>query len=126
LFGLAVTTGLFFYELRGIQKCNALIVTAQQLEEKLSADIKGAFRSRPRATWGVGAETAALIVYPAVAGAWAYMASLTLIPQPVAANALIAGSVVVIGVVAGHTVLQKGNPKPQGKKSTTTSSDRSL
>lgn len=108
LFGLAVTTGLFFYELRGIQKCNALIQAARRLEQELSADIEGAFRSKPRAIWGVGAETAALIVYPAVGGAWAYLASLARSDMHGAASALLAGLVVMIGVFAGDKVLQRG------------------
>ena len=76
LFGIAVTTGLFVYELRGIQKCNALIHAAENLEHELSYESKGAFRSRPPSIRGVGATTAALIIYPAVVGAWVYLATL--------------------------------------------------
>jgi hypothetical protein len=117
LFGVAVTTGLFFYELRGIQKCNALIHAAQKIEQELSPEIEGAFRSRPHAVWGVGAETAALIVYPAVAGAWAYMASLSRNPVDAAITLSITGSVVVIGVLAGHKVLRKGRRGQHRKRS---------
>jgi hypothetical protein len=107
VFGLAVTTGLFLYELRGIQKCNALIQSARLLEQALSPEIAGAFRSRPPATWGVGAETAALIVYPAVAGAWAYLGSLTYNSQRNATTVLIAVSAVVVYAFLGHKVLRK-------------------
>jgi hypothetical protein len=73
LFGIGVTTGLFFYELRGIQKCNALIAAGRKLEKELSSSSEGAFGCKPKSSWGVSAQTAALIVYPAVAGAWAYL-----------------------------------------------------
>ena len=76
LFGIAVTTGLFCYELRGIQYCDALIEAGKELEQKLSYEFKGAFQSKPRAKWGVGVTMAALIIYPAVAGAWVYIVSL--------------------------------------------------
>lgn len=107
VFGLAVTTGLFLYELRGIQKCNALIEAARYLEQELSPGVEGAFRSRPQATWGVGAETAALIVYPGVAGAWAYLGSLTYNPQRYAATVLIVVSAVVLYAFLGQRVLRK-------------------
>lgn len=113
VFGLAVTTGLFFYELRGIQKCNALIRSAQDLEQLLSPDIDGAFRSRPPATWGVGAETAALIVYPAIAGAWAYLGSLTYDSQRNAATVLIAVSAAVVYALLGHEILRKARDGQQ-------------
>ena len=35
VFGVLVTLGLFIYELRGIQECNALITAARKLEESL-------------------------------------------------------------------------------------------
>ena len=113
VFGLAVTTGLFLYELRGIQKCNALIQAARHLEHELSPEMEGAFQSRPSAIWGVGAETAALIVYPAVAGAWAYLASLTYGPQNNTATVLIAVSAVVVYALLGHRVLRKGRDDQQ-------------
>ena len=113
VFGLAVTTGLFLYELRGIQKCNALIQTARHLEQELSPGMEGAFQSRPLAIWGVGAETAALIVYAAVAGAWAYLVSLTYDPQRNTATVLIPVSAVVVYAFFGHKVLRKGRDEQQ-------------
>jgi hypothetical protein len=110
LFGLAVTTGLFFYELRGIQNCNALIQAARDLEHELSPELDGPFRAKPHPTWIVGAETAALIVYPAVAGAWAYLGSLTLATKAGSIIAIVA-AIAVAAVYAGfgHNVLQRGH-----------------
>jgi hypothetical protein len=77
IFGILVTMGLFFYELRGIQKCNYLIVCAQELEKKLSLDLWqfGTFNMRQGAVFGgvVGATGATLVIYPAVIGAWGYI-----------------------------------------------------
>jgi hypothetical protein len=77
-FGIAITTGLFFYELRGIQKCLALIAAAKELEQGLSNEYEGAFTCKPDSKWGVSAETAALIIYPTVIGSWAYIFTLGL------------------------------------------------
>lgn len=110
LFGIAVTTGLFFYELRGIQKCNALIEAAIELEQELSHEFQGAFRWKPSGTWGVGATTAALIIYPAVAGAWAYMATLgsaSLRANPVTC-ALISTAVAAVWALTARRVLKGG------------------
>lgn len=76
-FGIAITTGLLFYELRGIQKCIALIRAGIELEQTLST-ARGAFNAKPLSIWGVSAEKAALIIYPAVIGAWAYIITLGL------------------------------------------------
>jgi Domain of unknown function (DUF4440) len=78
LFGIAVTTGLFFYELRGIQKCIALIGAARELEQGLSRQFEGAFRCKPDSVWGISAETSALIIYPSVIGSWTYVFTLGL------------------------------------------------
>jgi hypothetical protein len=79
IFGVLVTLGLFVYELRGIQECNALIAAAKKLEEDLlsSGLLRfGAFNCKPtpvlRGT--VGATGAALTIYPTVVGAWVYVA----------------------------------------------------
>jgi hypothetical protein len=74
-FGIAVTTGLFLYELRGIQTCRALIIAAGRIEQALSASFTGAFRAKPKTSWAIGASTAALLIYPAVVAAWTYVAT---------------------------------------------------
>jgi len=76
IFGALVTVGLFFYELRGIQECNALIDAGKELEQALHSRLceHAAFRSKPRSVFGVvGATGAALIIYPAVVAAWVYV-----------------------------------------------------
>jgi hypothetical protein len=74
VFGVAVTLGLFVYELRGIQRCKDLIGAGNALETKMGID--GQFCSRRKAHLGgwVGAETAGWIVYLTVLAAWCYLA----------------------------------------------------
>lgn len=79
LYGLAITFGLFMYELRGIQTCIALRDHAAGLEEVLHIPAgHGQFRDRPRAALGgfVGAEGASWTVYLAILTGWAYVAGL--------------------------------------------------
>ena len=73
ILGFLVTLGLFFYELRGIDVCNTLIKRGQLLEREL--ELKGCqFINRPLHRWGfIGMETAGMVVYPAVLGAWLYL-----------------------------------------------------
>lgn len=78
LFGMLITLGLFLYELRGIHKCRGLQTCAEQMEQALLPDARlaqfGAFRFRQRLLGGyVGAAGAALVIYPTVIGAWAYL-----------------------------------------------------
>lgn len=75
IFGLLVTLGLFFYELRGIQKCKALNAEAKRLEQQLGLTGRQ-FSERPSAKLGglIGAEGAAWIIYSTVLLAWVYVA----------------------------------------------------
>ena len=43
IFGVLVTLGLFFYELRGIQKCKSLIILGGKIESELKIEL-GQFR----------------------------------------------------------------------------------
>lgn len=84
LFSTLVTVGLFFYELRGIQKCRGLIACARRLEKELLGESLwgyGTFKFRQKAALKgtVGAAGAALVIYPAVIGAWMYIASIGLV-----------------------------------------------
>src|SRR5262249_37250117 len=65
LFGFLITVGLFIYELRGIQHCKRLQQLASHLEEQLHLR-EAQFIRRPKARFGgfLGAEGAALIIYP--------------------------------------------------------------
>jgi hypothetical protein len=75
IFGAAVTLGLFVYELRGIQRCRALIKAGKSLEVEMDI-AEGQFGSRPKGLLGglIGAETAGWIVYLAVLAGWCYLA----------------------------------------------------
>jgi hypothetical protein len=112
IFGILISLGLFIYELRGIQKCRGLIRCAQELEKKLLPDNDhwdyGAFNFDQTSLWGfIGATGAALIIYPTVIGAWAYIlavgmvGSLNLDPQnslfALEVAALAAASAFVLG-----------------------------
>jgi hypothetical protein len=75
IFGAAVTLGLFVYELRGIQRCKALIEAGKDIEVGMGI-ANGQFGSRPKGHAGglIGAETAGWIVYLTVFAAWCYLA----------------------------------------------------
>jgi hypothetical protein len=129
VFGVLVTLGLFFYELRGIQECNALIRAARKLEEKLLPDLWrfGAFNFKQQALlYGtVGATGAALVIYPAVVGAWVYVAAVgavgTLDPQPRVSFAAVAGacSALLLGLVVDQ---RQGQLLKDSEASATTAS----
>jgi hypothetical protein len=112
VFGVLVTLGLYCYELRGIQECNALINAAREMEKVLLPNLSqfGAFTSRPRAVLGrtVGATGAALIIYPTVVGAWVYVGGLGArealdLDRSVAIAAIAAGgAALLLGVVCGR------------------------
>lgn len=80
LFGFVVTLGLFFYELRGIQRCNGLIEVGKKLEKSLNID--GQFRLRSDSVGGfIGSTLAARVIYPAVLAAWTFLALALILPQ---------------------------------------------
>ncbi len=83
IFGALITIGLFFYELRGIQKCRGLIACAKRLEKELVPDLwqYGAFNFRQHAALGgfIGATGAALVIYPTVISGWIYVSAAGLI-----------------------------------------------
>lgn len=82
IFGALVTLGLFFYELRGIQKCKSLIILGGQLETALKIEF-GQFRDRPKRIAGfIGAETAGWVVYMTVLLGWLYVAWIGLRSTP--------------------------------------------
>jgi hypothetical protein len=73
-FGFAVTLGLYFYELRGIQYCTHLIAAGRNLECLLR--VPGRFSTRPTrhvAGW-ISELSAAHLIYAAVLGAWVFVA----------------------------------------------------
>lgn len=78
VFGMLVTLGLFFYELRGIQRCKYLISLGGEIESDLNLK-KGQFKDRPKRPFGfVGAELAGWVIYTAVLLGWIYVAAIGL------------------------------------------------
>ncbi len=77
LFGFAITLGLFFYELRGLQRSAAFERTGRELENELGLG-NGQFGVQPAAPLHgfVDARGAAWVIYPSVLAAWAYLAGL--------------------------------------------------
>jgi len=72
-FGFVIALGLFFYELYGIRKCTYLIEVGKCLERKLG--MSGQFEHRAPGIGGLINEPfAAGIIYPAVLGAWTFLA----------------------------------------------------
>jgi hypothetical protein len=75
LFGILVTLGLFFYELRRLKLCGKLITTGEKLELELHLE-HNQFQSKPEAkVFGIiGAEAAGYTVYLSVLLGWIYVA----------------------------------------------------
>lgn len=92
VFGILVTVGLLFYELRGIQRCNRLAAVGADLERQMG--VEGRFTRWPTSVGHfINEPVAAGFIYPAVLGSWTFL---------VARNASFAaaafGSVVVFAV----------------------------
>lgn len=77
LFGFAITLGLFFYELRGLQRAAALERTGRDLESELGI-VTGQFGAQPSGSLHgfVDARGAAWLIYPAVLTGWGYIAGI--------------------------------------------------
>ena len=74
VFGFVITLGLFFYEFYGIKKCGALISAGKVLERELHIG-DGQFIKRPHGVLGfINEPFAAGVIYPAVLGAWTFVA----------------------------------------------------
>jgi len=80
-FGVAITLGLFCFELFGIKKCTQLIIDGSDIEKLISLDSKknvakklGQFDRRPDGILGFIAEPfASSVIYPAVVATWTYI-----------------------------------------------------
>jgi hypothetical protein len=95
VFGIAITLGLFAYEVYGIKKCDALIAAGKQIEGQLGIT-DGQFTSRPRGLLGyINEPFAAGVIYPAVLAAWTFLALAFALPR--AAATLIAIEVFLAG-----------------------------
>ena len=95
IFGFLVTLGLFFYELRGVQRATALERAGRELELSMGL-ANGQFAEQPEAHLGglVDARGAAWLIYPTVLAGWVYLAGV----QRLGAGAALLGAVVAIGV----------------------------
>lgn len=73
LFGMVATLSLYFYELHGVEKCAHFIHRGEELERQM--DVRGSFRNRPRAIFGVVSELLpSMIIYPASFAGWVFVA----------------------------------------------------
>ena len=109
IFGALVTIGLYLYELRGIHRCNALIQCGRALENELLKERRtGAFLSSrdPVLKGFVSLTWASLMVYPAVIGAWSYVACMgsSRFTLGCTEAMLIAGATVLLFMVGGRVV----------------------
>lgn len=77
IFGMLVSLGLYFYELRGIQRCIKLIKVAQDLEGSSGISVEGQFTQWPPSLGDfINEPIAAAIIYPVVLAGWAYLAAM--------------------------------------------------
>lgn len=95
LLGVAITFGLLFYELRGLQRCIRLKNVAGDLEKTM--DVIGPFRLWPKSFHGfVNEPVAACIIYPAVLSAWMYFAIYNWKPQY---SPFVAAAIFILGAL---------------------------
>lgn len=103
VFGVAVTLGLYFYELRGIQYCVHLIAAGRALEDELR--ISGAFSTRPRQHVGglISEISASHLIYGSVIAAWIFVASMLagIVPASIAALVI---ATLIVGIAAQQNV----------------------
>ncbi len=97
LFGALVTVGLFFYELRGVQRCIRLNQVGKELETRMR--VHGQFRRWPHSVGRtINEPVAASIIYPAVAAGWVYGA----FHKWTEIAIVVAVAVFVVGIVLGR------------------------
>jgi hypothetical protein len=96
LFGFLITLGLFFYELRGLQRSAVLERSGRELEASLGL-ANGQFSVQPEGHLGglVDTRAAAWIIYTTVLGGWAY---LTFVRNLGTLWAALAAAIVALGV----------------------------
>jgi hypothetical protein len=81
IFGVAITLGLFAYELHGIKKCGRLIKIGARLERAMgsSGPVLGQFATRPhRVARHIDVPFASSVVYPASVAAWVFVGLVSL------------------------------------------------
>ena len=103
IFGIAITVGLFAYELHGIKKCGRLIKTGARIERHMgdSGRFFGQFATRPHRLAGlIDVPFASSVVYPAAIAVWSFVGCIAVLGW--GAVAISAG---VLFALAGFTVL---------------------
>ena len=73
-FGFVITLGLFFYELYGIKKCTHLIWAGKDIETEMQTGDGQFSRRRPGIAGWINEPFASGVIYPAVLGAWTFIA----------------------------------------------------
>jgi hypothetical protein len=76
IFGVAITLGLFAYELHGIKKCGRLIKIGARIEKDMgsSGRFYGQFATRPHRVAGfIDVPFASSVVYPAAVAVWVFV-----------------------------------------------------
>lgn len=97
ILGFVITIGLFFYELRGIQRCIRLSRVGKELE--YSMGVEGQFQRWPHSLGRfINEPIAASIIYPIILAAWSYVATFSIGPQ---IATWISAVVFIIGFVSG-------------------------
>jgi hypothetical protein len=91
LFGLVVTVGLLFYELRGVQRCIRLHTVGWSLEGQMG--VEGRFRRWPHSIGRfVNEPIATALIYPGVLAAWMFLAVFSLsVPFAIVAASVVLG-----------------------------------
>jgi hypothetical protein len=81
IFGVAITLGLFAYELHGIKKCGRLIKIGARIERDMgnSGRFYGQFATRPHRVAGfIDVPFASSVVYPAAVAVWVFVGVISL------------------------------------------------
>jgi hypothetical protein len=81
IFGVAITLGLFAYELHGIKKCGRLIKIGARIEKDMGScgRFYGQFATRPHRVAGfIDVPFASSVVYPAAVAVWVFVGVVSL------------------------------------------------
>lgn len=101
IFGVAITLGLFAYELHGIVKCGRLIKIGARIERDMgpSGRFFGQFETRPHRVVGlIDVPFASSVVYPAAVAVWVFVGLVSL--SGWTAVAASAGTLIVLAASA--------------------------
>jgi hypothetical protein len=114
LFGMVATLSLYFYELHGVEKCAHFIHWGAELERQMG--VRGSFRNRPHAIFGVVSELLpSMIIYPASFAGWVFVALYAVDRTWFGADVRTLVTIAVLGVgvaasVATVAIMEKTRP----------------